>query len=154
MIDLYGDPIPVEEPEEELKKTSLFEFFNDITTSKSNIMSVLSEEQATKYEPYKMNKFLSQSADSILYVNDMNGLPHLPISLQYDYFINSIRRRSRRPEKWLVDSFKSDNDLDVVKEYFNYSNQKAKDALLLLGDSEIEYIKSKTYKGGKKENDT
>ncbi len=80
--------------------------------------------------------------------------PHLPITLQYDYFINSIRQRSRRVEKWLVDSSKSNIDLKKVKEYFNYSNQKAKDALLLLGDSEIEYIKSKTYKGGKKENDT
>ena len=83
----------------------------------------------------------------------MNGLPHLPNRLQYDYFINSIRRRSRRPEKWLVDSSKSNNDLDIVKEYFNYSNQKAKDALLLLGESELEYIRYKIRKGGK-ENDT
>ena len=116
-------------------------------------MKVLSEEQQNEYKPYDMNQALSQSADSILYVNDMNGLPHLPIPLQYDYFINSIRRRSRRVETWLVDSSKSNIDLKRVKEYFNYSNQKAKDALLLLGESELEYIRSKTYKGGK-ENDT
>ena len=153
-MDLWGDPIPEEEPEEELKKTTFFEIFDDITNRKSNIMKVLSDEQQNEYDPYDMNQALSQSADSILYVNDMNGLPHLPITLQYDYFINSIRQRSRRVEKWLVDSSKSNIDLKKVKEYFNYSNQKAKDALLLLGDSEIEYIKSKTYKGGKKENDT
>ena len=153
MMDLYGDPIPEPEPEEKIKNTSFFDFFDDITNSKSNIMKVLSDEQHRDYYPYSMNQALSQSSDSILYVNDMNGLPHLPIPLQYDYFINSIRRRSRRLEKWLVDSSKSDNDLDIVKEYFNYSNQKAKDALLLLGESELEYIRSKTYKGGK-ENDT
>ena len=88
-----------------------------------------------------------------MYVNDMNGLPHLPVTLQYDYFINSIRQRSRRLEKWLVDPSKSDTDLGIVKEYFNYSNQKAKDALLLLGESELEYIRYKIRKGGK-ENDT
>ena len=153
MMDLYGDPIPEEEPEEEVRKISFFDFFDDITSSKSNIMKVLSEEQQNDYSPYFMNQALAQSADSIMYVNDMNGLPHLPIPLQYDYFINSIRQRSRRLEKWLVDPSKSDTDLDIVKEYFNYSNQKAKDALLLLGESELEYIRSKTYKGGK-ENDT
>ena len=153
MMDLYGDPIPEEEPEEEVRKISFFDFFDDITSSKSNIMKVLSEEQQNDYSPYFMNQALAQSADSIMYVNDMNGLPHLPVTLQYDYFINSIRQRSRRLEKWLVDPSKSDTDLDIVKEYFNYSNQKAKDALLLLGESELEYIRSKTYKGGK-ENDT
>jgi len=154
MIDLWGDPIPEPEIEEkEKEKNYLFMFFDDITNTKSNIMRVLHENEHNEYEPYKMNKFLSQSADSIFDVNDMNGLPDLPIPLQYDYFINSIRRRSRRPEKWLVDSSMSVNDLDIVKEYFNYSNQKAKDALLLLGESELEYIRSKTYKGGK-ENDT
>ena len=153
MMDLYGDPIPEEEPEEEVRKISFFDFFDDITSSKSNIMKVLSEEQQNDYSPYFMNQALAQSADSIMYVNDMNGLPHLPVTLQYDYFINSIRRRSRRLEKWLIDPSKSDTDLGIVKEYFNYSNQKAKDALLLLGESELEYIRSKTYKGGK-ENDT
>jgi hypothetical protein len=152
MIDLYGDPIPEPEPEpEEKKKNYFFIFFEDITNTQTNAMRVLDVE--SEYNAYNMNRTLSQSADSLFDVNEMNGYPHLPNALQYDYFINSIRRRSRRPEKWLVDSFKSDNDLDVVKEYFNYSNQKAKDALLLLGDSELEYIKSKTYKGGK-ENDT
>ena len=152
MKDLWGDDIPEEEPEVKVKKLGIFDFFYDITDSKVNLMRGLSEEHHDVYMPYAMNKFLSQSADSLLYVNDMNGLPHLPIVLQYDYFINSIRRRNRRPEKWLVDSFEFDS-LENIKEYFNYSNQKAKDALLLLGESELEYIRSKTYKGGK-ENDT
>ena len=153
MKDLWGDSIPEEEPEVKIENKTFFNFFDDITNSKVNIMRALSEEQLHGYIPYNMNQALSQAADSIMYVNDMNGLPHLPIPLQYDYFINSIRRRSRRLEKWLVDPSKSNTDLDIVKEYFNYSNQKAKDALLLLGESELEYIRSKTYKGGK-ENDT
>ena len=111
---------------------------------------MLAQDIENEYKPYNMNKNLSYSTEWIFTVNDMNGLPHLPNRLQYDYFINSIRRRSRKLESWIKPE-KSD-DLEAVKEYYNYSNQKAKDSMLLLSDTEIEYIKSKTYKGGK-END-
>ncbi len=145
--DLYGDPIPEPEPEEK-KPNYFYQFFKDITYGKTNIM--LAQDIENEYKPYNMNKNLSYSTEWIFTVNDMNGLPHLPNRLQYDYFINSIRRRSRKLESWIKPE-KSD-DLEAVKEYYNYSNQKAKDSMLLLSDTEIEYIKSKTYKGGK-END-
>ena len=149
-LDLFGDPIPEEEVEEAPKKPNhFFSFFEDITNKKNNIMQAMDLESS--YDPYMMNQALSQAADSIMYVNEMNGLSHLPKSLQYDYFINTIRRRSRRVEKWLKSGSTSE-DLNIVKEYYNYSNQKAKDALLLLGEDELDYIRSKTYKGGK-END-
>jgi len=145
--DLYGDPIP--EPESEEKKPNYFyKFFKDITYGKANIM--LAQDIESEYEPYNMNKNLSYSTEWIFTVNDMNGLPHLPNRLQYDYFINSIRRRSRKLESWIKPE--KSKDLEAVKEYYNYSNQKARDSMLLLSDTEIEYIKSKTYKGGK-END-
>ena len=146
--DLYGDPIPEPEPEEK-KPNYFYQFFKDITYGKTNIM--LAQDIENEYKPYNMNKNLSYSTEWIFTVNDMNGLPHLPNRLQYDYFINSIRRRSRKLESWIKPE-KSD-DLEAVKEYYNYSNQKAKDSMLLLSDTEIEYIKSKTYKAGK-ENDT
>ena len=145
--DLYGDPIPEPDPEEK-KPNYFYQFFKDITYGKTNIM--LAQDIENEYKPYNMNKNLSYSTEWIFTVNDMNGLPHLPNRLQYDYFINSIRRRSRKLESWIKPE-KSD-DLEAVKEYYNYSNQKAKDSMLLLSDTEIEYIKSKTYKGGK-END-
>ena len=145
--DLYGDPIPEPEPEEK-KPNYFYKFFKDITYGKANIM--LAQDIESEYEPYNMNKNLSYSTEWIFTVNDMNGLPHLPNRLQYDYFINSIRRRSRKLESWIKPE--KSKDLEAVKEYFNYSNQKARDSILLLNDTEIEYIKSKTYKGGK-END-
>jgi hypothetical protein len=144
--DLYGDPIP--EPEEEKKPNYFYKFFKDITYGQANIM--LAQDIESEYEPYNMNKNLSYSTEWIFTVNDMNGLPHLPNRLQYDYFINSIRRRSRKLESWIKPE--KSKDLEAVKEYYNYSNQKARDSMLLLSDTEIEYIKSKTYKGGK-END-
>ena len=63
MKDLWGDDIPEEEPEVKVKKLGIFDFFTDITDSKVNLMKGLSEEHHDVYEPYKMNKFLSQSAD-------------------------------------------------------------------------------------------
>ena len=126
--DLYGDPIP--ELKIEKEPNYFYQFFNDITYSKENIMESMDIED--KYVPYSMNKNLSYSAEWIMSVNVMNGNSHLPKRLQYDYFINSIRRRSRKLESWIKPE-KSDA-LESVKEYYNYSNQKAKDAMLLLSN--------------------
>ena len=112
--DLYGDPIPEPEPEEK-KPNYFYQFFKDITYGKTNIM--LAQDIENEYKPYNMNKNLSYSTEWIFTVNDMNGLPHLPNRLQYDYFINSIRRRSRKLESWIKPE-KSD-DLEAVKEYYN-----------------------------------
>ena len=149
--DIYGNPIPIEQEVkiEESKTVTFFDFFDDLTYSQNNIMKggeIWNIEEL--YNPYNMNKALSQSPDTIECVNNMNGLSHLPKRLQYDYFINTIRPKKRRVQKWL----KASEVMEAIKEYFNYSNQKAKDALLILSESEIEYIRQKTYKGGK-END-
>ena len=40
------------------------------------------------------------------------------------------------------------HNLDLVKEYFGYSDQKAKEALTLLTDDDLELIRSKLNKGG------
>ena len=149
MKDLWGDDIPEEEPEVKVKKLGIFDFFTDITDSKVNLMKGLSEEHHDVYEPYKMNKFLSQSADSILYANDMNGLPHLPVVLQYEYFINSIRRRNRRPEKWLVDSFEFDNLKNIRKEMEDKLEIAYKSLIMaqaISGSSEVE-IAASSIKG-------
>ena len=148
MLDLYGDPIPeVEEEEVYNRKTELFDFLNNITHKKINIMDIDNEIEKD-YVPYVINKFLSQHIDTIEDADTMNSMSHLPNKLQFDYLINSIRKKFRRAEKWL----KSETDLDIsaVKEYYNYSNRKARDAIRILTAEEISYIKKKIYKGGLK----
>ena len=148
MLDLYGDPIPeVEEEEVYNRKTELFDFLNNITHKKINIMDIDNEIEKD-YVHYVINKFLSQHIDTIEDADTMNSMSHLPNKLQFDYLINSIRKKFRRAEKWL----KSETDLDIsaVKEYYNYSNQKARDAIRILTAEEISYIKKKIYKGGLK----
>jgi hypothetical protein len=86
--------------------------------------------------------------DTIMHSNEMNGLHFLPKRMQFHYFINSIRKRKRFGGKWLKQS-KIDN-LECVKEYYGYSNSKAKQALNLLSKDQIELIKKEIYKGGRK----
>jgi hypothetical protein len=40
-------------------------------------------------------------------------------------------------------------DLEYVKEYYGYSNEKAREALTLLTKEQLEHIKTKLFKGGR-----
>ena len=122
----------------------IFEYLNAITYKKENIMG---DELVEKgYEPYRINKFLSEHLDCIFDVNVMNFCSYLDNKLQFDYFINSIRKKFRKSGKWLKpEDFE---EVNLVKEYYGYSTPKAKEALKILGDDNIEYIRKKLYKGG------
>ena len=85
--------------------------------------------------------------DTVMFANEMNRLPHLDKRLQYDFYINTVRSR-RRFSPW--DKKQKMNDLDVVKQYYGYSNEKAKQALRILSPNQLDYIKEKLNKGGKK----
>jgi hypothetical protein len=78
--------------------------------------------------------------------NEMNKYPGLPGNLQYQFLLNSIRGYKRPFRPW--QKRETIEDLEIVKEYFNYSNEKAKEALVLLNDADMEEIKRKLHKGG------
>ena len=101
-----------------------------------------------KYPTFIINRCLSMFYDTIMHSNEMNGLHFLPKRMQFHYFINSIRKKRRCGGKGL--SQKKVKDLEVIKEYYGYSNQKAKEALNLLSDDQIENIKLGLKKGGRK----
>ena len=125
----------------------LFDFLNDISHKKKGVIrdDPLAEKD---YKPYVINKFLSQHIDCILYVNEMNIRPHCDKILQFDYLINSLRKQFRRSSKWLKPDFF--DDVEVVKEYFGYSTPKAKQALEILTEEQLDYIRFKLRKGGLK----
>ena len=101
-----------------------------------------------KYPPFIINRCLSMFYDTIMHSNEMNGFHFLPKRMQFHYLLNSIRKKKRFGGKWL--SQKKVKDLEVIKEYYGYSNTKAKEALNLLSDSQIEQIKMSLSKGGRK----
>ena len=98
------------------------------------------------YAPFIVNRSLSYHIDCVLYANEMNLWPSTDKDMQYQYLLNSIRPMKRKFAPW--QKSKNDENIDCVKTYFGYSNQKAKDALLILTDEQIAEIKRRTDKGG------
>ena len=128
-----------------MSQYSPFDYTKAINQSKEKLMDTADEMWEKKYSPFIVNKALYAFPDTILLVNEMNLNHHLDAKLQFDFLLNSIRPR-KRFAPWLKTS-KVDN-LELVKEYFGYSDQKAKDALDLLTDDDIENIRIKLNKGG------
>ena len=98
------------------------------------------------YVPFVVNRALSYHMDCILYANEMNLNSGLDKDMQYQYLLNSVRPMKRKFQPWQKSNVV--NDLDCVKEYFGYSNVKAKEALRILSDEQLAQIREKTHKGG------
>ena len=101
-----------------------------------------------EYKPFIVNRALSYHMDCVLYVNELNRNPGIEPDMQYYYLLNTIRPMKRKFQPWQKTS--ADKDLECVKEYFGYSNEKAKEALRILNDEQIADIRAKTTKGGVK----
>ena len=124
----------------------LKEYLKAVNQTKEPLMDGDDEEWERKYPPFIVNKCVAPFADTIMLVNEINQLPHLDKKLQFDFLINSLRPR-KRFTPWMK-AKKLDN-LEYVKEYYGYSNDKAKTALEILNDEQISAIKKKLNKGGK-----
>ena len=125
----------------------LKEYLNSINKTKENLMDGDDPLYEKKYSPFIMNKCLAPFNDTIMLVNEMNVHNHLDNKMQYDFLLNSLRKQHRYAS-WMKAS-KSKN-LEYVKEYFGYNNEKARSALKILSDKQIACIKSKLDKGGRK----
>ena len=98
------------------------------------------------YKAFLINRALSYHMDCVLYANEMNVHSQLDPDLQYLYLLNTIRPMKRKFQPWQKSEI--NKDLECVKQYFGYSNEKAKDVLRILNDEQIAEIKAKTNKGG------
>ena len=90
---------------------------------------------------------LSYIPDTILFANEMNVHHHIDHRLQFDFFINIIKKK-KRFSKWAKPI--NIENLELIKEYYGYSNEKAKSVLSLLNDEQINELKIRMYKGGKR----
>jgi len=120
----------------------LKDWLNSINYNKDD----LSEDIKT-YPPYIINRCLSGHLDCVMFANEMNMYAHLDKDMQYSFYLNSLRKR-KRFSPWIKKE--KIEDIDSVKQYYGYSNEKAKAALRLLSESELNYIKSKLDIGGTK----
>jgi hypothetical protein len=120
------------------------EIVPSILQTKKNVFQ--DEYEYKDYAPLMVNRALSYHMDCVLYANEMNLNPSLDKDMQYSYLLNTIRSMKRKFQPWQKSS--ADKDLECVKVYFGYSNEKAKEALRILTDEQIAEIKAKTNKGG------
>ena len=130
-----------------MSEYSLTKYLTAINYSKEKLLDTDDRDWEKKYPPFIINKGLSYFSDTVMYANEMNRLHHASKHMQFSFFLNSIKSR-KRFSKWLKSS--KIKDLDVVKQHFGYSNKKAQEALSLMTKKQIDYIKERLYKGGRK----
>ena len=100
-----------------------------------------------KYPAFMVNKVLSGFQDTIMLSNEMNRNHFLDRDMQFQFLLNSIRQKKRFTPFLKASKIK---DIECVKEYYGYNNEKAKTALDILTKKQLKLIKEKLYKGGKK----
>ena len=125
----------------------LKEYLNAINFTKKNLMDSEDKLWAKKYPAFIVNKILSGFQDCIMLVNEMNRNHFMDKDMQFQFLLNSIRSKKRYSPFLRSSKLK---DLDVVKEYYGYNNEKAKVALDILTKDEVKLIKEKLFKGGTK----
>ena len=125
----------------------LKEYLNAINFTKKDIMKSEDELWRKKYPAFIVNKVLSAFSDTIMFVNEMNRNHFIDKDMQFQFLLNSIRTKKRYSPFLRASKLK---EIECVKEYYGYSNDKAKSALDILTKDEIKLIKDKLYKGGTK----
>ena len=130
------------------KMYELKDYLKAINETKENLLDTNDITWEKKYPPYVINRCMSMFYDTVMHSNEMNGLHFLPKRMQFHFFINSIRKKRRFGGKWLSQT--KLKNLALIKEYYGYSNSKAKEALNILSKNQIENIKIELIKGGRK----
>ena len=124
----------------------LKEWLNSINITKNNLIDE-EPDLEKQYPSYIVNRCMSGHIDAILLANEMNKRPNLPKKLQYDFFLNSIRKR-KRYSPWLRKE--QIENLELVKQYYGYSNEKAKQVLNILTREQLSFIRDRLETGGRK----
>ena len=125
--------------------TELKDWLNSINQTKKNLIDE-DPSLEKEYNPYIVNRIYSGHLDSVMFANEMNKYSFLSKKIQYDFYLNSLRSK-KRFSPWLrKDKIK---DLDYVKRYYGYSNEKAQQALKILTKEQLNFIKLKFETGGK-----
>jgi|TARA_B110000971_G_scaffold189520_1_gene199910 hypothetical protein len=125
----------------------LKEYLNAINFTKKNLMDSEDKDWVKKYPTFIVNKILSGFQDTVMLANEVNRNHFLDKDMQFQFLLNSVRAKKRFSPFLRADKLK---DIECVKEYYGYNNEKAKSALDILTKEQIKLIKEKLFKGGTK----
>ena len=124
----------------------LKDWLNSINFNKNNLIEE-DPDVIKEYTPYVINRCLSGNLDCIMFVNEMNRYPNLDKDMQYSFYLNTLRKK-KRFSPWLRKD--KVTDLECIKSYYGYSNEKASQALKILSKEQIGFIKQRLDTGGMK----
>ena len=124
----------------------LKDWLNSINFTKKNLIEE-DPSEIKDYAPYVINRCLSGNLDCILFANEMNKYSFLDKDMQYSFYLNTLRKK-KRFSPWLRKD--KVTDLEIIKQYYGYSNEKASNALKILTPEQISYIKQRLETGGPK----
>ena len=124
--------------------TELKEWLNSINTNKNNLIDE-DIDLEKKYPSYIINRCLSGHIDAVMFANEMNKHPILAKKLQYDFLLNSLRKRKRYSPSLRKEQIEN---LELVKQYYGYSSEKAKQVLNILTREQLSFIRDRLDTGG------
>ena len=124
----------------------LKDWLNSINVTKNNLIDE-DPDLEKGYPAYIINRCLSGQIDSVMFANEINKHPNLSKKLQYDFFLNSLRKR-KRYSPWIRKE--QIENLDLVKKYYGYSSEKAEQVLNILTKEQLSFIRDRLDTGGKK----
>jgi hypothetical protein len=120
----------------------LKDWLNSVNFTKEDL-----SEDINSYPPFIVNRCLSGHIDCVLFANEMNMNAHLSKDMQYSFYLNSLRKKKRFSPWIRKDKVK---DLECIKQYYGYSNEKASQALKILNKEQLDFIKQRLEIGGTK----
>jgi hypothetical protein len=121
-----------------------FDYVNAILQNKKQL--IVDEITEKEYVPFLVNRSLSYHKDCIMYANEMNRRHFIDKKLQNDFLLNTVRSQKRPFAKWA--KVEKNDDLECIKQTYNFSDSKARDARRLLSKEQIQELKEKTDTGG------
>ena len=127
-------------------KHLLSDYLKTINETKQNLLDSEDSSWEKEYPAWVVTKCMASHYDTVLLANEMNIYYDLPNKLQYDFYINTVRKR-KRFSPW--EKKVKIEDLETVKKYYNYSTQKAQAILKILNKDQLDHLKSKLNRGGK-----
>lgn len=123
---------------------SPFDFVKSVTETKEDIF----EGNEKDYNPFVINKALSFNLDCVFVVHELSKYPDIPKDAQYQLLLNSLDKK-KRWGKWTKKDSLPD-DIELLKEAYGYSNDKAFAALPLFSDKQLLELKELLSKGGRR----
>ena len=123
---------------------SPFDYVNSILQNKKQL--IVDELTEKDYQPFLVNRSLSYHKDCIMYANEMNRRHFLDKKLQFDFLLNTVRSQKRPFAKWA--KTEKNDDLECIKQVYGFSDTKAREALRLLSNEQIQQLKEQTDIGG------